>query len=202
MLQKEGVKERMSPTLFYRTNSRHKRTPRHNLYKSQQSQCLLFLDFLWERWGDRDGDLDFFEDFLGVLDLDLRDLLGVLGGEGDLKWSIKPINISVWQQFCGHTNLHWQQNTGTKKKLICIPFCWFAVAFSRRVFIGRSRTVFCMGSFRALGAWWWWSAAPTAATSGGAGWGAVSSFSGGRERNNHVLYSSGQCVSINAAKLS
>lgn len=47
-------------------------------------QRLLFFDFLWERCGDRERDLDFLEGFLGVRDLDLRDRLGVTGGEGDL----------------------------------------------------------------------------------------------------------------------
>lgn len=80
----------MSLTMICRTNLRHKRQPRHHLIISQ---CLLFLDFLCERWGDRDRDLDFFEAFLGVLDLDLRDLLGVLGGEGDLLDDLRLLSL-------------------------------------------------------------------------------------------------------------
>lgn len=48
------------------------------------SQCLLFLDFLWERCGERERERDFLEDFFGVRDLDLRERLGVAEGEGDL----------------------------------------------------------------------------------------------------------------------
>ena len=46
---------------------------------------MLFLDFLWERCGDRDLERDFLLDFLGVLDLERRDRLGVRGAEGDLR---------------------------------------------------------------------------------------------------------------------
>lgn len=47
-------------------------------------QCLLFFDFLWDRCGDLDFDRDFLADFLGVLERDLLDRLGVRGVEGDL----------------------------------------------------------------------------------------------------------------------
>ena len=49
------------------------------------SQCLLFFDFLWDRCGDLDLERDFLADFLGVLDRDLLDRLGVRGDEGDLR---------------------------------------------------------------------------------------------------------------------
>lgn len=48
-------------------------------------QCLLFFDFLWDRCGDRDFERDFLVDFLGVLERDLRDRLGVRDNEGDLR---------------------------------------------------------------------------------------------------------------------
>lgn len=50
----------------------------------KRCQCLLFLDFLWDRWGDLDLERDFLVDFLGVLERDLLDRLGVRG-EGDLE---------------------------------------------------------------------------------------------------------------------
>lgn len=56
-----------------------------NHKKYQHCQCLLFFDFLWDLWGERDWDLDFFPDFLGDLDRDLLDLLGVLEPDGDLQ---------------------------------------------------------------------------------------------------------------------
>lgn len=50
----------------------------------ERCQCLLFFDFLWDLWGDFDLERDFFVDFLGVLDRDLFDRLGVRGEDGDL----------------------------------------------------------------------------------------------------------------------
>ena len=54
-------------------------------------QCLFFFDFLWDLCGDRDWDLDFFPDFLGDLDRDRLDLLGVLEPDGDLRKQTKTI---------------------------------------------------------------------------------------------------------------
>lgn len=54
-------------------------------------QCLFFFDFLWDLCGDRDWDLDFFPDFLGDLDRDRLDLLGVLEPDGDLRKQTKII---------------------------------------------------------------------------------------------------------------
>lgn len=51
--------------------------------RDEACQCLLFFDFLWDRWGDLDLERDFLADFLGVLERDLRERLGVRG-EGDL----------------------------------------------------------------------------------------------------------------------
>lgn len=55
--------------------------------KEKTCQCLLFFDFLWDRWGDLDLERDFLADFLGVLERDLLDRLGVRG-EGDLMGQI------------------------------------------------------------------------------------------------------------------
>lgn len=52
--------------------------------KKKRCQCLLFFDFLWDRCGDLDLERDFLADFLGVLERDLLDRLGVRGDDGDL----------------------------------------------------------------------------------------------------------------------
>lgn len=58
-------------------------------------QCLFFFDFLWDLCGDRDWDLDFFPDFLGDLDRERLDLLGVLEPDGDLRKQTKTIYQST-----------------------------------------------------------------------------------------------------------
>lgn len=58
-------------------------------------QCLFFFDFLWDLCGDRDWDLDFFPDFLGDLDRDRLDLLGVLEPDGDLRKQTETIYQST-----------------------------------------------------------------------------------------------------------
>lgn len=58
-------------------------------------QCLFFFDFLWDLCGDRDWDLDFFPDFLGDLDRERLDLLGVLEPDGDLKKQTSKNNLST-----------------------------------------------------------------------------------------------------------
>jgi len=62
--------------------------------KQVKGQCLDFLDFLWERCGDRDLDLDFLLDFLGLRDLERRERLGVRGAEGDLGGSRTLVSLA------------------------------------------------------------------------------------------------------------
>lgn len=112
---KGGVKEGTVLHTDLQDKFEAQKTTQASSHNSQKSQCLLFFDFLWERCGDRDRDLDFFEDFLGVLDLDLRDLLGVLGGEGDLKKKKRRLIITL--SFHNHACTERQRQEKTSHRI-------------------------------------------------------------------------------------
>ena len=92
-------------------------------------QCLFFFDFLWDLCGDRDWDLDFFPDFLGDLDRDRLDLLGVLEPDGDLRKQTKTIYHStpvIQTDFLN--SLQWALTTNASEiqKAINFPDLYFA----------------------------------------------------------------------------
>lgn len=92
-------------------------------------QCLFFFDFLWDLCGDRDWDLDFFPDFLGDLDRDRLDLLGVLEPDGDLKKQTriseyspsKTAYILIWLKI----SFKWAYKPLIKKQTQIYSYCMY-----------------------------------------------------------------------------
>lgn len=92
---------------------------------------MFFFDFLWDLCGDRDWDLDFFPDFLGDLDRDRLDLLGVLEPDGDLRKQTETIYQSTYMIKMDHPLIIYndpEQSTikVRNKKAVNFPNLYFA----------------------------------------------------------------------------
>lgn len=142
--------------------------------KDKTCQCLLFFDFLWDRCGDLDLERDFLVDFLGVLERDLLDRLGVRG-DGDLTGQTGTwLNVSTPLQLIMKM-VKCNENISRSTGQMVLPLRGLLVAGSRGIFM--RRTGRCVFRVWAVGAFWslrpFWTGrrwpASSAATPRGAG---------------------------------
>lgn len=108
--------------------------------KNKRCQCLLFLDFLWDRWGDLDLERDFLVDFLGVLERDRLDRFGVRGEDGDLvglkgHYTFRvPKNSSSFKILPYQYDLNYVFTCTLKRKVYLFPSSIFLIGISRCCF--------------------------------------------------------------------
>lgn len=156
--------------------------------RKKRCQCLLFFDFLWDRWGDLDLERDFLAGFLGVLERDRLERLGVRGKDGDLEPQILSLKFYMTNLcFCVSSSRH-----------IFSPLRRFLVAGPRRVFVRRAwRCVFRKRPLRTFWSFWpRWGRAPPSAAPWWAWWPTVTTLPINRRGQMSVRWKieQGQCL--------